>query len=549
MSTDPWKDLRAFFLSVETQAWSAQSLQDALQTVLNQITLLLDADRMSLIVFNELRTGLDFYLRSGPGQDLVDLHVSAQEMLSGLSGWVITTRQSALSSQFQPDPRESEAVQRRRAETQAGSILVVPLLFGQRLLGTMTAINRPGQRDFQEQDQQLLEFVSDYSGNLITHVRLLLELKKAKEEAETADQIKTQILANLSHELRTPLFTLMGFTELLKGTNPSETQKDYLEALESAETHLANLINGLLDLAKAEARELHLELENLTLEPFIQTLLSAWANTANTKGLTFKVKLSGALPTSLQIDKQRLRQILDILLDNAVKFTSVGTIQIEFSQSVRHDGLPELLTTVSDTGIGLSEEMQQTLFLPFRQVDGSSRRSYGGLGLGLALAQELVQLLGGNLSVKSQEGKGSEFAIRLPFLPIESRPLVKLDQRPHVLFIEDDPLLVLALQKAGEQLGLRFVLTSSLTSAKEEVKKNSFQVIFLGLSLPLTPKLAAIHQLKTARSSTAPHCVLLLDYTEVDREQLLRLGLEVLPRPTSAAHLQEYFLKKPAEVM
>ncbi len=548
MHSDLWKDLREFFLSVETQAWSAQSLQDALQTILNQIARLLDADRMSLIVFNELRTGLDFYLRSGPGKELIDLTVSASELLSGLSGWVIKTHQSALSSQDQNDPRESEAVQHRRRETAAGSILVVPLLSGSHLLGTLTAINRPGQRDFEDQDQHLLELVADYSGNLITHVRLLQELRQAKESAEAGALVKTQLLSNLSHELRTPLFTLMGFTELLKGTNPTDTQADYLEALESAETHLANLINGLIDLAKVEAKELHLELDTLDLNKLVHNLVASWGPGATAKGLTFVVKLSGQLPSCVETDPERLRQILDILLDNALKFTPQGAVRVDLSASTHPAGLRELTVSVSDTGIGLSPEKQQQLFQPFRQIDGSSRRQYGGLGLGLALAQRLVQLLGGKLTVTSVEGKGSEFLVKIPFLPFQAEAPGRLAEHPEVLFVEDDPFLALALQKASEQLGLRFVLVDTVSQALKEVAKGNFHFVFLGTQLSLTPLLEALNQLKNACARLAPpeFILLLSESTEADLERLQQRGLTVLPRPTTAARLREYFLTKRA---
>ncbi|NNM55174.1 MAG: GAF domain-containing protein [Spirochaetales bacterium] len=548
MTTDFWKDLREFFLSVETQAWSAQSLQESLQTILNQITRLLDADRMSLIVFNELLTGLDFYLRSGPGQELVDLTVTASEMLSGLTGWVIKTHQSALSSQYQSDPRESEAVQRRRRETIAGAILVVPLLSGSRLLGTLTAINRPGQRDFQDQDLHLLEFVADYSGNLITHVRLLQELRQAKESAEAGAQVKTQILSNLSHELRTPLFTLVGFTELLKGTNLTDTQSDYLDALESAETHLANLINGLIDLAKIEAQELQLELDTLVFDKLVHNLVSSWGPLATTKGLNLVVKLSGQLPPCVETDPERLRQILDILLDNAVKFTSQGVVRVDLDATTHPAGLRELTVKVSDTGIGISPEKQQQLFQPFRQLDGSSRRHYGGLGLGLALAQRLVRILGGNLTVTSFEGKGSEFLVKIPFLPFEGEVAARLEDHPEVLFVEDDPFLALTLQKASEQLGLRYVLVDTVSAALKEVAKGNFHFVFLGTNLSLTPQLEALDQLKNACARLAsPEFVLLLsESTEAALERLRQRGLTVLPRPITAARLREYFLGKRA---
>ncbi len=549
MSADRWKDLREFFLSVETQAWSAQSLQDALQTILNQITRLLDADRMALIVFNELRTGLDFYLRSGPGQELIDLKVSASEMLSGLSGWVIKTHQSALSSQYLSDPRESEAVKRRRSETAAGSILVVPLLSGSHLLGTLTAINLPGQRDFEDHDQHLLELVADYSGNLITHVRLLQELRQAKESAEAAAQVKTQLLSNLSHELRTPLFTLIGFTELLKGTILTDTQSDYLDALESAETHLANLINGLIDLAKVEAKELHLELDTLVFDKLVHNLVASWGPLATSKGLTLVVKLSGQLPPVVETDPERLRQILDILLDNAIKFTHQGSIRVDLSATQHPAGLRELTVNVSDTGIGLSPEKQQQLFQPFQQIDGSSRRQYGGLGLGLALAQRLVQLLGGKLTVTSVEGKGSEFLVKIPFLPFQVEAPGRLEEHPEVLFVEDDPFLGLALQKASEQLGLRFVLVNTVSVALKEVAKGNFHFVFLGTQLSLTPLLEALNQLKNACARLAPpeFVLLLSEGTEAELERLQQRGLTVLPRPTTAARLREYFLNKRAK--
>jgi signal transduction histidine kinase len=344
-----------------------------------------------------------------------------------------------------------------KAEKLGTLILVCSLLISAAIAAmlaayTSAAIARPleattliTQRVTEESnfDLQVPVTTSDEVGMLATSLNELIQrvaeytedLHEAKVAAEAANRSKSAFLANMSHELRTPLNAIINYSEMLQEDAQDSGSEDFLPDLEKIQTagkHLLDMISDILDISKIEAGHVTLYLENFDVATMIEEVMTTAQPLVEKKGNALALKTKGELGT-MYADQPKVRQILLNLLSNAAKFTESGviTIGIERIQTQRKKSTkykknndetlsaptynyPILIFQVSDTGIGMTEEQLEQIFKPFIQADASTTRKYGGTGLGLTISQRLCQILGGEISVESQDGKGSTFTVRLP---------------------------------------------------------------------------------------------------------------------------------------
>ncbi|MCW8195926.1 response regulator [Proteobacteria bacterium 005FR1] len=239
------------------------------------------------------------------------------------------------------------------------------------------------------------------------------ELQLRARELEQASQYKSDFLANMSHELRTPLNSTLILAKLLADNeegNLNEEQVRYAETIQSSGNDLLNLINDILDLSKIEAGHMHIEAHTLSLGKLLNNLSRTFEPMAEHKGLHFSADIHETCPRAIEVDPQRLEQIMKNLLSNAIKFTEEGEVRIEVKRAPRD----RVAFSVTDTGIGVSEANQALIFEAFQQADGTTSRRFGGTGLGLSISRELARLLGGEISLESTPGEGSTFTVTIP---------------------------------------------------------------------------------------------------------------------------------------
>ena len=363
-------------------------------------------------------------------------------------------------------------------------------------------------------------------------IRLLNESDRKNRELAN---MKEQFLANMSHEIRTPMNSILGFTNILRRTPLNTEQREYVQNIHSAGENLLALVNDILDLSKIEAGMMYLEETRFSLHSLISSVGAMFVEKIKEKRLDFKVQIDNNVPDILQGDAVRLTQILVNLLSNSVKFTEKGKISLNVTLLQHTDSTIRLQISIADTGIGIAPQKQRTIFERFHQAEAETTRRFGGTGLGLAIVKQLIELQKGNIDIKSELGKGTEFIIELDYklpdieqlfseaMAAEAEP-VSL-QKIKALIAEDNVMnqhLISHLMKSWE---IDFTLVSNGKEAVDQLQKDEYSIILMDIQMPEMDGYTATSIIRNEMKNEIPIIAMTAHAMAGEKEKCLQLGM------------------------
>jgi signal transduction histidine kinase len=369
------------------------------------------------------------------------------------------------------------------------------------------------------------------------------ELQTSLEKAKSADKAKSQFLANMSHEIRTPLNGIVGFLNILKESNLTPKQQHYIDVIDTSTQTLLQVINDILDFSKIEAGELNVEHLPFDLHNEFSMLFELFSVQTAEKGIHFSSQIDVHFPSMIISDKVRLKQIMVNLINNAIKFTHVGHVEVTIEVLEESENSCTWKASVNDTGVGIAEEKLALILEPFKQSNDSVTREYGGTGLGLSITRELIELLGGKLEVHSTQGEGSQFAFILTSAKGEQRveksaePIsLEYFKNTTILVAEDNLMNQILMSEILQGFNINFDIAENGQIAYDKFKYGKYDLVLMDHNMPILDGEKALKRIlefeKNNHLKHVPVVVLTANALHGDKERFMAMGFDAyLPKP------------------
>jgi signal transduction histidine kinase len=411
--------------------------------------------------------------------------------------------------------------------------------------------------DLQNTQKALLNILDDYSeekhhaeDSQRALLNILDDYSDAKEKAEQANKLKEAFLANMSHEIRTPMNAIIGFSDILSKRQMGAQEKEYVNTIKAAGENLLTIINDILDISKIEAGMMTFEDHNFSVSEIFISLNVMLMGKAREKNLELIFNCNRSVPDCLSGDPTRLTQIIINLAGNAIKFTTQGRVTVDVTV-IKDDAETVMLEfSVTDTGIGITDDKLVHIFERFRQAESHTTRKYGGTGLGLSIAKQLVELQGGTLEVASEFKKGSVFTFCIPYkksaqvlhvlAPPEINYSIEELSKLKILLVEDNKLNVMLILSLFSQYNLNVEVAEDGSVAVEKLKEKDFDIVLMDMEMPVMNGYEAATAIRKELNSSVPIIAMTAHAMSGERDRCLSLGMnDYLSKPINANLLFE----------